>query len=577
MLKSPSDFPLFQFFLYNLPNGILKSLLYFFLFLTFVIYIISLPIEKKILSRYNHFFSSERFFITSTILVLIIVRLKFIFFPYKVGYDENIWILLAEKLQRNSIPYKDFNGTTTGFLNIYALKVIDLVGLSYNYVSLRLFGLFCCIIPSLILFYYSVKKFYNQQVAHLAFFILIFYYSFVSLTPPFIAYDSEHIVMLLTSSLLFLSVQLLKNLKFSTVFFASIIIGILPYTKLQSAPFCIFFGFFFFLNLLKNKKLKWAIFFIALCFLPSLIIIYSFYRLNVLDDFYQSYIVTNFTYVKYTNANSATDFSFYNKLRFFFKVALKYNLFYYFFYLTCLSFLFVKWKEIKFISINLIFPIAFFLFAFSCFYLPNTFFEYYTVILTIPLAFLTAAILYHTKNKIFNVPIHLILIIFAIFISNQVIKVAYKQFKKNKEFITVNETWKQSGANNEFLTRDEIALKKYVDLHTEKNDLICFFGSGDALKLLIKCERGTPLRTVDSYLLNLPDTLTSNYHVKNCTEDLELHKPKIFIFFPSVNESKNLDAYFDLYGTKIVSKYVSEHYYIDSTISLNKNVIYLRK
>ena len=107
--------------------------------------------------------------------------------------------------------------------------------------------------------------------------------------------------------------------------------------------------------------------------------------------------------------------------------------------------------------------------------------------------------------------------------------------------------------------------------------MICFFGSGDALKLLIKCERGTPLRTVDSYLLNLPDTLTSNYHVKNCIEDLELHKPKIFVFFPSVNESKNLDAYFDLYGTKIVSKYVSEHYYIDTTISLNKNVIYLRK
>jgi hypothetical protein len=220
--------------------------------------------------------------------------------------DEGQWISGAGTLLRDFRFWLSFDGTTNGPLIYFPLLLITVFGGSLNYATVRLFGLLFCAIPSVIFIYLAFKYFFDEKISRIIVLPLIPCLSFMNFW-EMIAYNSEHIQMLMISISIFLYgriINLSDRRQTIYLFLLGFTLGCVPFAKLQSVPIALSMAFFCGIDLFlgyknNNKKAtKTLTVFVIGGIIPSIFIFSYLFLFGIFEDFWQSYILSNLVYAQ---------------------------------------------------------------------------------------------------------------------------------------------------------------------------------------------------------------------------------------------------------------------------------------
>lgn len=470
------------------------------------------------------------------IIGLIGIRMYSIFSPEYLNIDEAEWLSLASRLPQCDIPYRCYDPHTTGFFNIFILKIFYFFGIGYNYTSLRLFGLFFCTLPTIFIFYHVIKNKYKGITAILSITLLIHFFIFGAYSTDFLAYNSEHPIMLMMALIYFLYIKYLKNESKLLLILAAIIIGLLPFTKLQSLPIAFSFAVIFMWDLVKRKRIINILLFAVTGILPSLLIYFWFSHVNVMSEFWKMYIETNLYFLDYYSDNT-----FLTKLKVIVYLQRGFLPYYLILFILILIHLFRKRSSFKQKLKGLDYPVLFILFCtFYASFAPGTGFQHYNLLVVFPL-FLFFANMFAlsefetlvTKPKYLISYCALLLLIGLGYI-------------KYSSVVDINYYQRRSG------------VVDYIQSNTKKDDPLCVLGWYKALDIQVDSRRPIASRSAHNYYQKVKDAKLRRYYQLQFIEDLEITRP-ILVIDPSA----------ELEDTILLSvrNYVLSKYAYDTTIA----------
>ena len=252
------------------------------------------------LRKYLH---SETLFLLTIFLSILILRLPNLIL-FEQNPDESQWIVEAGTLWKDFRYWISVDGG--GPLNTFPLTLINLLGGSLNYTTVRLFGLLFCIIPSVILIYLAFKTLFDERVAKIIILPLVVCMSFMNFS-DIIAYNREHMSMLLISISIFLYCRMITlpdKRQLIYLFILGLTLGSVPYAKLQSAPialgmaiFCCMDSLFYYKND-KKKGSKRLMIFVIGGLVPSIFVFFYLISFAIFEVFWQSYILRCIAYAQ---------------------------------------------------------------------------------------------------------------------------------------------------------------------------------------------------------------------------------------------------------------------------------------
>jgi len=239
-------------------------------------------------------------FLSFNLLCFILLRLPS-FAANELNADEGEWIAGASTLSFDPRFWLSVDGTTSGPLNIFPLTIISKLGIPIGFASARFFKMLVFDFPMILCVYHCIKGIADKLSAMLSVFLLTIFLGAL-VQKDIYAYGSENVPMFLIAvELLLLSVSLSKPF-FAINIFSGLIVGMLPFSKLQSAYIAVLLGIthfsviiFWHSNDLKKKLLQGSTFVISA--ITPLIVLLVYLKANHLtDDFLQSYVFNNISY-----------------------------------------------------------------------------------------------------------------------------------------------------------------------------------------------------------------------------------------------------------------------------------------
>ncbi len=255
--------------------------------------------------RHPKFLHSETFFLLTVFLFIFILRLPNLILS-ELNPDESERIAGAATLFKDFRFWLSVDGTTIGPLVFFPLTLINVFGGTLNYASARLFGLLFCVIPSVVLIYLAFKCLFDEKISKIIILPLAGCMSFVNFW-DLIAYNSEHLPMVMISMSLFLfcrGITISKKKQHVYLFLLGLILGLIPYAKLQSAPIALGMAIFCGVDLLlayRNEKRKAARLLTMLVIgglLPSILVLSYLLLFGIFGDFWRSYILSNLAFAR---------------------------------------------------------------------------------------------------------------------------------------------------------------------------------------------------------------------------------------------------------------------------------------
>ena len=238
-------------------------------------------------------------FLSLSLATLLICRLPGILLNVELNPDESLMLAEAITFKSKWIFWKFVDGSTHGPLNVLPLIIPSLFGFDIDYVSGRfvsigLIGL------SLLLFYRTTAIFFGYKVARLSYLVP---FAFFSLTEyfDFIHFSSEHVPIFLLSIAIYLFSELWKNQKClnSSLFVLGIVLGCIPFSKLQAVPIALFISLStFYLLILRERTILTILYFTISGLLVPCIVLFTIYSFGVWNEFWNSYVLDNLNYSK---------------------------------------------------------------------------------------------------------------------------------------------------------------------------------------------------------------------------------------------------------------------------------------
>ena len=230
--------------------------------------------------------------------------------PPRLSVDEDQWVVTGTAYAHGGVFWKTISGNTSGPL-VYALPLIMAPIDGLNNCTIRIFGLLFCIIPAIYFLWKTLKLLYGDITAQIGVISLFIYIASID-EGEFIAYNSEHLPMMLSSLSIFLLFSIVRSNDISLKNLASlgIVLGLMPYGKLQIVPagFCIGALGLFEIASRNTTLLKMrarAILTLTIgALLPSLFIALYLTRHNAWDDFWNNYIVNNLLYMSHRGGSA---------------------------------------------------------------------------------------------------------------------------------------------------------------------------------------------------------------------------------------------------------------------------------
>ena len=225
------------------------------LFLSVVTYLkMQYPERIKNLKRFKWLFSPASFILVLCLGVFIL-RLPNMIIP-RLDVDEEQWIVAGISYLHGGVFWQSITGNTSGPL-VFSLPLIMIPVDGLNYTTIRLFGMLVCIIPAIYMIWKSLKLLYGSTAAQISLISLFIFFASIN-EGDFIAYNSEYLPMLLTSLAIYFLFRMSytgSHSSVSNILVLGLVLGIMPYTKLQIMPLGICIGLIGIADLIIQKKL----------------------------------------------------------------------------------------------------------------------------------------------------------------------------------------------------------------------------------------------------------------------------------------------------------------------------------
>jgi hypothetical protein len=239
---------------------------------------------------------SSPFFLFLISVFILLMRIPSLLLDEQ-NIDESLWIAGSSAFFQSPRLWTSFDTTTSGPLVMLPLILIKLTGMELNYTSARLGGILFCIIPAILCSYYTFRILLEEKISRILALILAAFFAFANM-PYDVAYNGEHEIIVFTSmAILFHTKLLMGNKRQALLFIYGVIIGCLPFTKLQATPLGIFLGLSMLVFLMRSKVRPFSyLLFFAGTVLPFLIILLWILLAGEFKDFWIPYIVNNLSY-----------------------------------------------------------------------------------------------------------------------------------------------------------------------------------------------------------------------------------------------------------------------------------------
>lgn len=222
-----------------------------------------------------------------------------IVFNNSINLDESVFVVGAMKLADFPLYWKYVDGNTSGPFTFYLITAFfELFHLPYDYINLRILG-FLMASFGLFFLFLAIKKVFDTQTALVAILPTTFFLAQTQ-NYDFVHFSGERVPMLLLSFCFYLFVKLNKdkNKAIWLIVLLGLLLGAIPYTKLQAAPIAFCFVPFSLLILKKNAKntvLKVALFLLS-GLIASFIVAILLINSDHLNESFRAYITNNLSY-----------------------------------------------------------------------------------------------------------------------------------------------------------------------------------------------------------------------------------------------------------------------------------------
>ena len=236
-----------------------------------------------------------------------LLHLPTIVYDAEINPDESQMITQAFTLFHDPVYFRSVDGTTGGPLNSYFLIIPGLLGLPFDYITAH-FTAFCLVAGYLWLLFVVAGRWFGQSIAPLALVPFVFMLGLTQ-NGDFLHYNSELVALLLLSVSYYLYATLLpqKNPSLVRIGLIGLLLGMIPFGKLQAIPLAAVVGLFVGLDVLTRKNLltsakvsRIAALVAGSVAFPLLVILLTT-AAGVYDDLLTFYLKGNFQYGSDTN------------------------------------------------------------------------------------------------------------------------------------------------------------------------------------------------------------------------------------------------------------------------------------
>ena len=457
-----------------------------------------------------------------------------------LNIDELEWSYLLNRVKENPIPFRGFEGHTSGPISIYFLSIINLFTSYPTLKAIRIFQYVFIIIPTCIIVF-KASNFKTRIFSSTFFFLFLISFSPILVSPErsnddFLAYNTEYQLMLFMGIIYYLQQKI--NPSYLRITIVIILIWLLLFIKSQSLIFVMYFLLKYLYDLYKfNSKSVKLFFKVNIAIIIAVFILLICF--NLFKDFYFEYIVKNFLY-SYNSIIESDSLSQFYTFTLFLISDLGIN---WFLFISVLLLFLVKTFKNSFLNLkdrNLRDSTLLFIITLITLFLSKNNFSHYRVLFFLPSSLLfgeLCGIFFDQKFKTFITL--LFIYAFGSAFSYVTLKNSYglefinpyRNFKK-KGIIPVYYFLKANDFNGE---KDRKFLINYVTNKYYTGDHIYIFGwfvaQGYYYELLKKYK--TSSRSSNTYHLNLfkshDDTKNYKKEEQNLIYDLNLNKPKVII------------------------------------------------
>jgi hypothetical protein len=466
------------------------------------------------------FLKSNWFFLCIASLFILLQRLPSLL-SGQLNPDEDLWMAGGATILNDPRFWISFDPTTSGPLVVLPVILVKILGININYTTLRLGALLICIIPSVILLFYSFKNFFNERIARIIVLPFIVCISCFHLK-NYIAYNGEHIPLLLTALSIFIYSRIYKTEKLSPVylyFLLGLALGCFPYSKLQAVPIGLGIALIVIVNLFnesagnKNELFKKTLFFIGGGLAPSLFVLFYLAISGALNDFWLSFIISNLEYAE-NGVNG--QIGLWMKFKYFiYLLRTMPDSGFYFISLFISSFIALLillvlkrkglWENKKMLAL----PVVILLTSYYGIVKPSNFYEHYMLLFFIPALFFSGTVL-GIFQKAFYKAINYFLYIFIVITAI----VPYFYYFNTASY----------GSNTAFLKKEQAA--EVISKFTSPGDKMALWGWMTNLYVQTGLSLGT--RYGDTYH-QIAESKLQSYYIDNYLIDLKRNKPKVFV------------------------------------------------
>jgi hypothetical protein len=313
--------------------------------------------------------------------------------------DEPLWIASAKTFYHDPRPWVSADTGTGGPIVPMLLISLKWFGLPIDHGSLKFMsGGIMALSASAV--YFGFVKMMSRPLSRLVILPLVVAVS-VMVNNDMIAYNSEHsVILLLAFSFLFLArVNVVGTGKFQVnTILLGILLGLVPFAKLQGAPIAFFFGLTACLIVYKKGSMKPLFTLMASALFPSILFLPLIFFYGGFGEFWFSYVQNNLIYAAQTSTEG--DGIARSMNLFFGMLSVPKELHFFFYYsLTVIVFGFtlllsfmnrMKREQIA----KLLFVVGMLLITIYCIVAPGRGFIHYILLLFIPITIASAIIIH---------------------------------------------------------------------------------------------------------------------------------------------------------------------------------------
>ena len=254
-------------------------------------------------SRWKKWMRHDLLFVLSMCAVVFSCRWPFLLCPTYINPDEALFSSCGITLWHDPVFWRSISASTSGPLNVYPLLIPKLLGFSFGYVPARVVGLLL-VLGTISCLYFTARKFMCLMLARMSVLPVLTFFAF-AVNPDFVHYSSEHVsLLLLSASVLALAVFVSSSRRHGWMTFAAgLVVGAVPFAKLQSIPLGIVMGFSCLLVLwgckspLQNRLKDCAIYAAGVMVVPLFFFVMTM-ATGCFDHMLNSYLLANANYAK---------------------------------------------------------------------------------------------------------------------------------------------------------------------------------------------------------------------------------------------------------------------------------------